>query len=258
VTRGLMSLVLGLACSHAVAQTTPRCASIDHVPFVIERSGCYRVARDLVSGMPSGDAILVRADNVLLDLDGHGIENRAGIDTRARGIAGTNLKNVTIRDGWVQGFRYGVSISDSRGRSEGHRIQDLRVLGSRACGIYLSGVRSVVTRCQVDRTGGRGPIAVGIAQAGGGDRLTHNRVTRTHADDRDGYAAGMELAAGFKRIVAANRVRAVRGGRASHGIRCGLEFAAENDVAAASVPFSSCAAPDRPHPFPFPYPPPPL
>jgi hypothetical protein len=256
--RGALSLLLGLACSHATAQTTPGCARIDHVPFVIERSGCYRVVRDLVTDMPLGDAILVRADNVLLDLDGHRIENRAGAGTRARGIAGTNLKNVTIQNGWIRSFRYGVSISDSRGRSEGHLIRDLRVFGSRACGIYLSGVRTVITRCQVDRTGGRSLIAVGIAQTGDGGRLSQNRVTRTQADRPGGYAAGMELAAGFRRIVTANRVRAVRGGRGGHGIRCGLEFAAENDVAAASVPFSSCAASDKPHPFPFPYPPPPL
>jgi len=256
--RGLMSLCLSLACSHAMAQAPQRCVDIDHVPFVIEKGGCYRMTRDLVTNMQSGDAVLVRADDVLIDLCGHGIENRTGGSTRARGIAGTNRKAVTIRNGWIQGFRYGVSLSDSRGRSEGHVVEDLRVLGSRACGIYLSGVRSTVTRCQVDHTGGRGPIAVGIAQAGSDSRITQNRVTWTLADPNDGYAVGLELAPGFGRVVSANRVHAVRGGRVSQGIRCGIAFTADNDVDAVAVPYSSCAAADRPHPFPFPYPPPPL
>jgi hypothetical protein len=83
-------------------------------------------------------------------------------------------------------------------------------------------------------------------------------VTWTLADPNDGYAVGLELAPGFGRVVSANRVHAVRGGRVSQGIRCGIAFTADNDVDAVAVPYSSCAAADRPHPFPFPYPPPPL
>jgi hypothetical protein len=77
-------------------------------PTVIAASGAYKVVADFSA---TADAIVIRADRVLLDLDGHvitGAGNKAG-----RGIVLDGVSNVLVRNGVLQTFGVGVALLHS-------------------------------------------------------------------------------------------------------------------------------------------------
>lgn len=88
-------------------------------PIVISQSGSYKLAADLV--VPAGvDGIVVSADHVTLDLNGFSITG-AGLCTGGyaqitctgtkTGISGQK-RNLTVRNGRVAGFAWGVVIQN--------------------------------------------------------------------------------------------------------------------------------------------------
>lgn len=80
-------------------------------PTVITQPGFYRVTADFAVADPSGDAIVVRADRVLLDLGHHTISgpgNKAG-----RGIVVDGASRVVVRNGSLATFGMGVVLIDA-------------------------------------------------------------------------------------------------------------------------------------------------
>jgi hypothetical protein len=245
---------LGWAGVPSQAGEWDNCQTIWSVPYVVNASGNYCVQQTLAVSLAAGAAIEVRADDVAIDLRGFTIQNTAGTDTRAVGVYGLSRKGVIIRNGTIRGFRYGVLLADSAGRSQGHAIERLRVLDSTAAGISVTGVNSLIWGNRVNRTTSAGPYAVGISQAGSGTYVLSNTVNNTLAGELGGYAAAIDLTHGVRRVANGNSITTVRGGSLNFGIRCGKEYAAENTVVGASTRFSLCTASAEPAPYPYPYP----
>ncbi len=257
LTVGFLGLTIGLVAPGYAAAT---CNTIDALPFTIDSPGGWCLSGPLTTSQTSGNAITIASDYVLLDLGGWGITDTSGNpQTRAIGIYAGNHRGLTIRNGSLNGFRYGVLIADSAGVSRDNIVASLRISSARACGIAVTGSHCAIRGNVVTMTGGSGAFAVGISQAGVANVLKRNRVLSTRASGPGGYAAGIDLTHGRPRSVTGNAVRSVTGGSRNYGIRCGQPFAAENVVRNAATPFSSCADPPGggggyPYPYPFPYP----
>jgi parallel beta-helix repeat protein len=94
-----------------------------------------RLDSDLI-GCP-GIGLVIAADDVSLDLDGHVISGAPGSEAGIEngGLSGPGHDGVTIKDGFVQGFRLGIRVSGA----SGNVVRDLTVSDVDASGIVLFG-----------------------------------------------------------------------------------------------------------------------
>jgi len=125
---------------------------------------------------------------VVLDLNGHKLGNlAAGTGTLAIGISAENRKDLTIRNGTVQGFEHGIFLTDTSAdstTSQGHVIENLRLDRNTVTGIFVAGRGSLIRNNQVVATGGAtalGPnvSAFGIEVLGPENRVLDNAVIHT-------------------------------------------------------------------------------
>ena len=189
VTRGiLLGLALGLAAARASAETI-NCTDVatlssgpnsDHV---IQTGGIYCLKSDLSSVRTIGSAIFVNAgvNNVVLDLNGHKLGGlSAGPGTETVGIFAPQSQNVTIRNGTVRGFRYGISLENANLASGGHLIEKVRVDQCTQVGIRVVGRGIIVRNNQVISTGGTtdgsNPQIFAITAFGPGNRVINNDI----------------------------------------------------------------------------------
>lgn len=121
----------------APAAPSPQCGD------TIIRS--VRLRTDLIC---PGDGLIVGADNVVIDLNGHTIrgDSQSGED----GVRSLNHRNVTIRNGTIRNFAVGVRLSGSQAAN----LVNLRVLAQRGgelggtmeIGLELSNTTGVTVR----------------------------------------------------------------------------------------------------------------
>jgi parallel beta-helix repeat protein len=121
--RALPALALGLLIAvPASASATERLTFGDRGPNVITRPGQY-VLRRSVTMAGDGPAVVIKANNVTLDLDGYSLSGPGG--KTSVGILVEGQHNVRIRNGHVASFGIGVRIVDSRGVD----VHDLVITG---------------------------------------------------------------------------------------------------------------------------------
>src|SRR6185436_5060329 len=126
--KGILTVALALAAGAARAETT-LCTPINSLPTSITTQGIYCLNSDFALNLGAGAAISIETNNVVIDLNGHKIGNlAAGTGTFANGIYGFQRQNVTIRNGTLRGFRYGIVLLDDPPftTSQGHLIEDVR------------------------------------------------------------------------------------------------------------------------------------
>jgi hypothetical protein len=155
-------LLLLLAWSGAApAETVATCKGyIDALPATIDTGGTWCLDHDLGTGIASGSAIRIAANNVVLDCNGFRIGGlAAGPATATTGIISTDTLNTVVRNCNIRGFRFGIGMTGGGGRL----IERNRVEGSTLAGILLQGDGSVIRDNQVLDTGGVGTAAIGIA-----------------------------------------------------------------------------------------------
>jgi hypothetical protein len=99
-------LVLSLAFA-LLAVPAFACTGISS-PTVISAPGEYCLTQTLTVMGANDNGVTINADNVSLDLNGHHIQG-PGTGTGA-GVIASNRSNVTVRDGLVSGFLYGVRL----------------------------------------------------------------------------------------------------------------------------------------------------
>jgi hypothetical protein len=131
------------------------CTAIAALPAVITTTGIHCLTGNLNFNAATGKAITIQAGPVVLDMNGFAISNLgAGTGTQAIGILSNNRKDVTIRNGTIRGFDYGVKITGAT--AIGHLIEDLRLETNRTVGISLeSGANGIIVRNnQILNTGG--------------------------------------------------------------------------------------------------------
>lgn len=147
-----LTAVAGLALAALV--TTAPLAHADHGSvWTINRSGSYKLYRNYT--VPSGDAVIITASNVTLDLNGFVISTHAR--GTGRGLVVEGAQGVNIRNGNVSGFNANVAINnsvnvgvydiqvlgDGLAPNNGPTEIGILVLNSRACAIEHNTISSV-------------------------------------------------------------------------------------------------------------------
>jgi hypothetical protein len=122
---------------------------ISAAPYTASQQGHYCLANNITYNVPTGAAITIAANSVVLDLRGYKIGGQgAGPGTQARGVKAENRNTVTVRNGLIRGFHSGVDLSGLA-----NTVEDLHVDAATAFGILALGDRAVVRRCVVTGTG---------------------------------------------------------------------------------------------------------
>jgi len=139
--------------------TAPQEATIiNQLPLRITEPGLYRLAGDLQYRESRGQAISIEADNVTIDLNGHTLSGSGGPSTLARGINANNCSRITITNGSIRGFYFGVDIrDDARGadrRSRDHVVANVQLAGNWYFGVRVMGIASEIRNCEIVDTGG--------------------------------------------------------------------------------------------------------
>jgi hypothetical protein len=123
---------------------------IARVPCVIRRSGCYRLAHDLVYGEGTGTAIEIDTHDVTIDLQGYALKNSAGNATCATGVGCTEVVNVAVINGTVTGFRYGIVLRAGKR----YRVTAIRAEENLQWGLSIEGDDCVIRDNVILDTGG--------------------------------------------------------------------------------------------------------
>lgn len=203
---------------------------ISGVPIVITQPGVYTLGSDVTYNSASGAAIVIRADHVTIDLAGHSITNlAASAGQTAIGISATNRSDITITNGTVSGFFYGVQLADQTTGSAvygGHEVTNLTVTDCTFRGIRVEGAGNTVADCTVHDIAGTtvyaNAFSAGIESLGPGAKITGNKVSEIHAQGT-GEGLGISISNnGVGTIVDGNVVENVpRAAEKSYGLWVG-------------------------------------
>ena len=144
------------AAGLAGADETTFCnAYITTLPYTITMQGHYCFDRNLSTAMTSGNAITINSDFVVVDLNNFKLGGgSAGLGTDTTGIYANNHRNITVRDGNIRGFKYGIFLSGSSTTSGGHLVENNVLDGNTYYGAYVYGDSSVIRNNTVVNTGG--------------------------------------------------------------------------------------------------------
>jgi hypothetical protein len=147
--------LFGLAGKAAADETTFCNVFITSLPFTISAQGHYCFDRNLSFGSTVGNAITINSDFVTLDLNNFKLGGgSAGLGTNATGIASTNHRNITVRNGNIRGFAFGIHITGTGTTSGGHVVENNLLDGNTQVGLHVDGDSVVVRNNIVANTGG--------------------------------------------------------------------------------------------------------
>ena len=145
----------------ARAETTA-CLPIESLPAILGAPGHYCLVSDFTQSLNTS-AIVIAADDVVLDCNGHRIRNTLNTNG-ATGISLYDRNEVTVRNCVVDGFFGGINLSTStEGRGTGNRIEGNHVVNARQQGITLAGSRNLIVGNRITRmTGNHNGVAYAI------------------------------------------------------------------------------------------------
>ena len=200
--------VIMLFSSTAQAETT-QCTSITTIPTTITTQGIYCLNGNLAGSLAGGSAILINTNNVTIDMNGFKLGNlAAGAGTEATGIYASQKKNITIRNGSIRGFYFGIYLHDYSPdtTSSGHLVEDVRFDGNTTVGIFVRGTGNIIRNNQVVKTGGStvSADAYGILTYGPGVRVLNNDIIDVAGSSSPSHA--IYIAPGEGSVVAGNRI----------------------------------------------------
>jgi hypothetical protein len=163
---GLFILAL-LAQSSAHAQVAAKCKQILSLDVPITASGTYCMSRSL-----TGTGLVIDASDVRIDMRGYSIINsqvaQGGsyfTSTSQVGIRSENDANISIQNGNVSGFDYGVRIGHPYGARGTVMVANMLIRNSKQTGIDVAGYGEVtVANNIVSDT--IGPVTFGMQVVG--------------------------------------------------------------------------------------------
>lgn len=223
VTQSLLALVLLLLSSASFAETN-RCTVITNPPFVIDKAGVYCLIVNVNYKQSTGAAITVLVNDVTIDLNGFTLSGvGGGPNTFADGINALNRHNITIKNGNIRGFQYGINLQDNsafKTASQRHLIEDVVISRSNFRGISVAGSDITVRRNRVVDTISNESQTYGMYITGRGARVFDNDVIRTRTvGTNDNHGIWLLDAPGA--VVENNRIDTVTSGT---GNRYALRF----------------------------------
>lgn len=188
----------------------PACTEITYLPYIISSAGVYCFTGNLGTSTTSGNAIEIQSNDVVIDMNGWVLSNlSAGTATLATGFFANQRKNITIRNGTIQGFYAGIKLSGAPPYpfSQGHLIEDIRADRNTFLGIFAAGSGNIIQRNQVVETGGSTVAnnAIGIEVAGPFARIFNNDISKTDATST-GTAWGVRLDLARDSVVENNQI----------------------------------------------------
>jgi hypothetical protein len=190
-------LTLGflLGAPQARAETT-QCTAITSLPATISTQGIYCLTGNLATNLASGNAILINVNNVTIDLNGYKIGNlAAGDGTLALGIFADQKKNITIRNGIIRGFHFGIRLF---GPGSGHLVEDMILDGNPYVGMSMNNIAGATVR--------------------------NNRVVDTGGSTNQNDAWGIEMAFCFGATVTNNSISGTHGTNGSFAVGLSVNF----------------------------------
>lgn len=195
-SRSIITAVVVLSQFNNAQAETTNCTAITYVPYEISSQGVYCLTGNLSSPMTSGYLIKISTNNVTIDLNGYKMGGlAAGYATQAVGIESFGRKNITIRNGIIRGFQYGISLEDTTYyENGGHLVEDILADSNTTVGIRVDGPSTTVRNNRVIATG-LGSIdetsSRGISLHGGaGSQISGNFISNTSAPGASGSAYG--------------------------------------------------------------------
>jgi hypothetical protein len=238
----LAVLLASLALSSALAAGPTgwgigSCREVIAFPANLVDPGVYCLSYKYIDfPLLSGALIKISADNVVLDLNGatlDGTPKRNG--AFSWGIHSYGRSNVTVRNGTIKGFNYGISLTAPLGYvntpvrpSHSFLVENVRLIENRNAGMEVIGYDSVIRGNYVAHTGGSPDPRVsghawGIIAAGDGMRIIDNDVTHTHVNTAHsgGVTTAIFLAGGPDMVVVNNRITNANFGIYSGGTNWG-------------------------------------
>lgn len=138
-------LLIALLCAPAITRAV---TVITSLPYTITTSGEYELKNNLTANGTNG--IGVNASNVSINLAGYTI---TGVQTSGQtGISVfPNQNNVSIQNGTITGFLYGVVFESGSGLE----LKNVQLFGISATGVYLAGDNNcLIENCFILGTGG--------------------------------------------------------------------------------------------------------
>lgn len=185
LSRLLVTAFAAVGCSGVAFAQPNGCMHVTSVPATLSEPGRYCLVGPLSVEHATGIAIKIATDDVELDLNGYTLSGiAAGSDTEAFGIASKGTRNITVKNGTVEGFFIGVELERTQrgvGFQGGHLVEDLRLIENRATGIRVNVPGVTVRRNQILNTGSPDSNAIGILvqSKGTGARVLDNDVHRS-------------------------------------------------------------------------------
>lgn len=176
--------------SSAFSET--KCISIQTLPTQITKPGNYCLENNIYNG-DQQNAITILSSGVVLDLKGFTISsNTADPATKLFGIYSKDVRDITIKNGIIRGFMYGIYLSDSNTSSTGpdslsggYKIEGVTLKENYFRGIRLEGSNHLVRNNVIRSTGGSlvfsNSFAIGIEIIGPGAKIEKNIISDTHS-----------------------------------------------------------------------------
>jgi len=127
--------------------------TITTLPAVIATQGHWCFSKNLSTAITTGNAVTINVDFVVLDLNNFKLGGgSAGLATQAVGVYARNHRNITVRNGNIRGFQFGIRLV---GTAAGNiLVENNSVDGNTYYGIEVDGDSSIVRNNSVTNTGG--------------------------------------------------------------------------------------------------------
>jgi len=124
---------------------------IASLPYTINSGGNYYLTQNLTYSGANGDAIDVNASNVTIDLNGYELVC-SNSNTVTRGIFAGNVSNVSIKNGAIAGFRFGIELIPEGGSNVnfGHLVDGVRFINDYEAVVFYMTNGCVVRNCQIE------------------------------------------------------------------------------------------------------------
>ena len=160
-----------LRCTAAIAVISSLSFDAFAAPQVLQtcrtitEPGAYVVGRNLTA---TGDCFVIATDFVNIDFDGTVVRgNGSGAAVTQTLANGTGRRGIVVRNGYITGFRDGVSLQDSLGA----RVEAITVSGNSGVGLKLGDSAAAVNNTSTNNFDG---IALGIRGLATGNNVSNN------------------------------------------------------------------------------------
>jgi hypothetical protein len=147
-------LTLGATPNSVAAGQSEKITAITETPVRISAPGVYRLTSDLDFAALRGAAVEVEADGVTIDLNGRTLSGTADAETLAIGVHAVGRSNITITNGRITGFYFGIDVRASTdGSSQSHVVSNVTLARNLYFGMRVVGSDCEIRHCTITDTG---------------------------------------------------------------------------------------------------------